>query len=293
MLGDEQGNQTLACNGMETLTPYFWLLHASCSHILFCLVVLNPSIPARFLSHSSEPPLCSLLSSSSCVCSSLCRDSGEPPGRTPVLRQPLLLSIHLSIARSLPPPLPASRSFDYHPPPYLMHFFHRSTLSPCCTYSSAPFTSHPPPCAHLHSNFSIVLLRWTSELLSPHLLKARNNNLLCCFCTNSTTWLTTFRQSQIEGTLPFGNHMESRSEVPNGNEGDTKEPEDWNEEWMKWIMRYCTDPKGPALFLKDRFAGWTNATMTGRGPTDTISHENQEQCVEPSASVSPGSEPQW
>lgn len=149
-----------------------------------------------------------------------------------------------------------------------------------------------PPCSSPFQFFySAPAVNIWALVTSP--VEARNNNLLCCFCTNSTTWLTTFRQSQIKGTLPFGNHMESRSEVPNGNEGDTKEPEDWNEEWMKWIMRYCTVPQGPALFLKDRFAGWTNATMTGRGPTDTISHENQEQCVEPSASVSPGSEPQW
>lgn len=113
MLGDEQGNQTLSYTSLETLRPYFCLLHASCSHFLFCLVVLLPSLPARSLSLSSEPSLCSLLSSSLCLGVSLCRESVERPGRRPVLLQPLLLSIHLFLARSLSSSLSACPSFPF------------------------------------------------------------------------------------------------------------------------------------------------------------------------------------
>ncbi len=154
MLGDEQGNQTLTYTGLETLRPYFWLLHALCSHFPFCLVILLPSLPARFPSLSSESSLCSLFSSSSCLCFSLYRESGEHPGSRPVLLQPLL--IHLSLAPSLSPSPPSLLTFIA-----LLYWIPYISLSSFNSFSVLHIflgSIHLPPSPFAHLNFSSSLV---------------------------------------------------------------------------------------------------------------------------------------
>ncbi len=146
MLGDEQRNQTLAYTGLETLRPYFRLLHASCSHFLFfVLSSLLPSLPARFLSTSSEPWLCSFLLPLMSPVLFLQRSQGSALAGGLSCYNPCCSSfISPSLSRFL---LSACLSFLSSPSSTISHtfLFLRSTLSPCCTYSSAQFISHPPP----------------------------------------------------------------------------------------------------------------------------------------------------
>ena len=123
------GKSTLAC-GLETLRPYFLLLHASCSHsssvlsscFFCCQLTFTPSPLNIPFGHSSPLLSSPLLSSPLLVSFHLCRESGKCPGRRLVLLQPLLLSIHLCLAQSLSPCMPASPYFHRSPPPFLMHF---------------------------------------------------------------------------------------------------------------------------------------------------------------------------
>ena len=87
----------------------------------------------------------------------------------------------ITIPAALHSPLPCSVLLSLYACLYLLSLlsssishaflFLCSTLSPCCTYSSARFIpSLLSPYAHLHSNFTITLVSLTSELLlSPHL----------------------------------------------------------------------------------------------------------------------------
>lgn len=202
MLGDERGNQTLSSTGLETPRPHFCLFHASCSHFLFCLVILLPLLPAcifwAFL----------LLSLS--IYLSVQGFRGELwqeacPATTPA-------ALHSSLSHFLPLRLPLV-SFHRPPPPNLMHFSFFPPDFLHAAYSSDPLISYPPPSAHTLPKFSTTLIQWTSEpftIVSPVEARKRNNNLFCFLdayiCIDSTTWLTTF-QSQIRNVALYESHI--------------------------------------------------------------------------------------
>lgn len=143
-LGDEQGNLTLSSTVLETMRPHFRLLHASCSHFLFCPVILLPPPPASQLAFSSSPlslPFCSLLSPSLCT-----EIQGSALAGGLSCYNPCCSPF---ISPSFPPSPPASRFLSSSSFTESHAFlFLCSRLSLCGTYSSAPFISHPPPSAH-------------------------------------------------------------------------------------------------------------------------------------------------
>lgn len=111
MLGNKRGNQTRCNTGLETLRPHFWLLHASCSHFLFCLVILLPPLPARIL---WAFPLLSLSIYLSVQGYRGALWQEACPATTPA-------ALHSSLSHFLPLRL-LLVSFHRPPPPNLMHF---------------------------------------------------------------------------------------------------------------------------------------------------------------------------
>lgn len=160
MLGDEQRNQTLAYTGLETLRPYFRLFHASCSHFFFCLVVFATLSPSSLSLHLLWT-LALLFPSSSHVSGSLfTEESGECPGRRPVLLQSLLLLIHLSLAFSLSP-----LRLSLVPFITLLHHISYISLS-----SFNPFSMLHIPLCSIHLPPSPLLLIRIPILSSAHVV---------------------------------------------------------------------------------------------------------------------------
>lgn len=127
------------------LTPSRFLL--SLSSLSCCLTSLAPSslpLPLLWILASPSPP--------PRVSRSLYRESWERRGRRPVLLQPLLLSIHLSVAPSPSAPL---ASFHRPPPPNLMHFFFIALVSLHAAHT--PLLHSPPP---PHPNSACVVNIW-------------------------------------------------------------------------------------------------------------------------------------
>lgn len=101
------GKWTLACTGLETLRPYFLLLHASCSH---SSSVLSSCFSRCQLTFTPSPLNIPFGLSSPLVFSSLLfsvQGVREMPWQE---------------AQSLSPCMPASPYFHRSPPPFLMHF---------------------------------------------------------------------------------------------------------------------------------------------------------------------------
>ena len=150
------GKSTLAC-GLETLRPYFLLLHASCSHsssvlsscFFCCQLTFTPSPLNIPFGHSSPLLSSPLLSSSHFICAGSLGNAlaGGLSCYNPCC-SPFTSAL---LSPSLPVCLPLLTFIA------LLHHFLCISLSKLNSFSMLHIFLCPPY-AHLHSNFAIALV---------------------------------------------------------------------------------------------------------------------------------------